>query len=442
MVRDAVAGRDSLDVVTIGDSNAGISYGGFGGGGGGWTRGILRALNNAGAPTYGSPLMPISSQGITTTTGVVKEDDTTTVSTIAGYFSNVTAAADITNLTSGATTGPSDLSLNVIPNTSFLPYGLTNFNYAWVPATKTVQTFSQLNGTYPGGADPNPTLPSWCTWNTTLRYHYVFARTATSGGSINPTIYSVIGGNYAALATKSVSTYSSAGTAVLSDYVQFTMPASGAVIFGWAYIGIATGPAGVIYDSVYKPVKGVSVSNLHYGSGQTINTISAVISGANNGGGYFLDNYFKALVDRQVAAGGSGRILVWINGGVNGDTSAQWTAGMSSIVSAIQSAWVRAGYSLGNLAFVTSVSHALDTDYGGNTESTLQGIRADARQWVRTCPNTTLVDLPTFYTAAQATANGYFMAAGNASPLGEAHLSQTGYYEFSKKIVNAFLTSH
>jgi hypothetical protein len=280
------------------------------------------------------------------------------------------------------------------------------------------------------------------TWNTALRYHVVFARTTTSGGSINPTVYSVISTVYTSIGTKSISTYSSAGTAILSDYVPFTMPASGGIVFGWAYIGIATGPAGVLYDSIYKVAKGVSVSNLHYGGGQTINTISSVISGANGGGRFFLDNYFKSIVDRQIAAGGSGRVVVWINGAVNGDTSAQWTAGMSNMIAALQSAWVRAGYSLGNLGFLVSVSHALDTDYGGTTEATMQDIRNDAQQWVRTAPNTTLVTLPTFYTAAQSTANGYFMAAGNANPLGEAHLSQSGYFEFSKKIVNALLTSH
>jgi hypothetical protein len=139
--KDAVNGADSLDVLTIGDSNAGYSYGGFGGGGGGWTRGMLRGLNNAGVPTYGSGMAPIMHTGVTTTTQVLKEDDGTTVTTILGYAKNTEAPTG--NLLRGGASGPAAITAIAVPATTLLPYGLTNFDFAWVAASTTYQTFAQ-----------------------------------------------------------------------------------------------------------------------------------------------------------------------------------------------------------------------------------------------------------------------------------------------------------
>jgi len=434
-VSDAISGADSLDIITIGDSNAGYSYGGFGGGGGGWTRGLLRGLNAAGAPTYGSPLMPIMSSTTTTTTGVVKEDDGTTITTLAGYFSNVIAPTG--TLLRGSVSGPAEVTRIAVPATTFIPYGVTQFNYGWVAASTTFQTFSQLNATYPGGAEPSPALPSWNQPGTNLIYRVTHARTSTSGGSINPTIYKVTSGTYTALATTSSSTYNASGTNIQNKDLAFTMPSTSpgsALVFGWSYIGIATGPAGVLFDSVYKAAKGVSVHNLHYGSGQTSTTIANVVYGSTGTDGTFLENYFTQIVSRQVAAGGSGRVAVWFNAGINGggDSGSTWTTNAGTIIAKMQQAWSNAGYAAQNLVFVCSVTHPLDTDYGGSTESNLAGSRTAANLWAKTYSNTTVVDLSQLYTAAQMTSAGYY----SGTTTNEAHLSQAGYYAFGQSIIN------
>ena len=444
-VRDAIAGQDSVDIVTIGDSNAGFSYNGYGGGGGGFTRGLLRALNNAGAGTYSTPLMPIMSQGSTNAIGVVMEDNGSTITTIAGIFSNVSAPADYggtINVVSGAASGPAAVTAQAIPATAFKPYGLTNFNYAWLPSS-TQNTFSQLNSTYPGGTSPpGPAVPSWMTPGTALKYRVTHTQ-SIGGVSIKPTVYKVVNTTYTSLATSEFSTLSGT-TKIVSNDVSFTMPSespAAAIVFGWAYINAATGAAGAIFDCLYKAAKGVAVNNLHYGSGETISTISSVVSGANAGGKTFLENYFKQIVARQQAAGGSGRVMVWINGGINGDTVSGWQTGMTSMIQAIQQAWANALQPPENLAFAVSASHPLDTDYGGTTEATLRSIRSAAKTWVRTMQNTVLVDLPSYYTAAQMTTNGYYAGPGSGVPNSEAHLSQSGYYEFGKKIINALKQS-
>ena len=434
-VSDAIAGADSVDIITIGDSNAGYSQGGFGGGGGGWTRGLLRGLNAAGAPTYGSPMMPIMTNSVTTTAGVVREDNGTTVTTIAGYFTNVTAPSG--DLKLGTLHGPTSLTNLAVPASTFIPYGISGFNYAWVAAGQSHQSFSQLNGTYPGGSAPSPALPTWNQPGTNLIYRVTYGRTSTSGGSINPTIYKVTSGTYTALATTSASTYNASGTDIQNKDLAFTMPSTSpasAIIFGWAYIGFAYGPAGALFDSVYKASKGVAVHNIHYGSGQTSTTIANVFFQASGTDREFLETYFKQIVARQIAAGGTGRVVVWYNAGINGggDTGSTWTTNAGTIIAKLQAAWTNAGFAASNLAFVCSVTHPLDTDYGGSTESNLAASRTSANLWAGTYSNTTVVDLSQLYTAAQMTASGYY--AGTTT--NEAHLSQAGYYAFGQSIIN------
>ena len=439
--KDAVNGADSLDVVTIGDSNSGYSYGGFGGGGG-WTRGMLRGLNNAGAPTYGSGMAPIMHTGVTTSTQIVKEDDGSTITTIAGYAKNTEAANG--NLLRGGASGPAAITAIAVPATTLRPYGLTNFDYGWVAASTTYQSFGQLNFTYPGGAAPSPALPAWCAVGTAVKYRMVYSRTATSGGTINPTVYKVTGGTYTSLATQAVTTYNAAGTDIQASDLSFTMPTTtpaSAIIVGWAYIGVTTGPAGALLDSIYKVAKGISVHNLHYGSGQTSTVIATAVNGCN-ASKTFLENYFKQIVDRQIAAGGTGRVIVQINCGVNDSgspASSTITNSFTAMINTLQTAWAAAGYTSKNLGFLCSVSHPLNTDYGdeGVREATLAAYRTASNAWANTLENVTVVDLSQIYTAAQMTSGGYYAGAASA----EAHLSQAGYYAFSNQITSKILAS-
>ena len=189
LIRDAIAGTDSLDVVTIGDSNAGFSYSGFGGAGGGWTRGWLRALNALGAPTYSTNLNPVMVlSSVNTAVNILKEDNGSTITTIAGWGGNVLApygtSPNNVRVGSGAGGGPTDVTNSVVPNTNFMPLGLTSWNYAFLPLGSSVQTFQQPVGTYPlgggTGASAPETLPAWCATGTAVRYRTIYATQNTS----------------------------------------------------------------------------------------------------------------------------------------------------------------------------------------------------------------------------------------------------------------------
>jgi hypothetical protein len=423
-LRDAVGGADSVDVITIGDSNTGYSNAGFGGGGGGWTRAWLRNMNAYGIQTYASPLMPLmANSGVTLTTQTVRDEDGT-ISTIAGYFSNVTAP--YTNVQRGSTAGPADVTNMAVPATTFLPHALTGFDYCYVASGVSVQTFSQLNGTYPGGAAPSPALPTWNQPGTALRYRVTHVQSSTSGGSLNLTAYRVTSGSYFALATTNASTYNAAGYVRTASDMPFTMPSTSpasAIIFGWNYIGFATGPAHVLYDCVYKVTKGCAVNQLHYGSGQSTATIAGVITGSTASSRTFLRTYFSEIVSRQVAAGGSGRVVIFINCGINSAVNGYTFVGhIDAMVSTLASEWAAAGLDPNKLAFVASVTHPLD-GYSSATEASMAEDRQWLNSWAPANRNVTALDLSQCLSGPQLTAAGYYTGTG----VGESHLTQAGY---------------
>ena len=439
-LRDAVSGGDSVDVITIGDSNTGYSQGGFGGGGGGWTRGWLRAMNDAGIQTYSSPQMPImAGSGVTASVQNVREDDGTTITTTAGYFGNVLAPYG--SVARGSASGPAAVTTMLVPGSTFLPYSLSNFDYAYIPSGSSAQTFGQLNGTYPGGSAPNPALPSWNSPGQNLKYRVVYVASSTAGGSINPTIYRVTGGSYVSLATKSQTTYNASGNILSETDLDFTMPTTSpasAIIFGWNYIGFGYGPCQIAFDSVYKVTRGCAVNQLHYGSGQSVATISSVISGATTGGSTFLRSYLTSIIRRQQSAGGSGKVIIWINYGINSPTTGPlFVSGTASAISTISSEWSAMGGNPNNIAFVCSATHPLDADYGGTTEASLAENRTYLNAYASGLRNVTAVDFSALINASQMTSSGYYSGAG----ANEAHLSQAGYYELSKRMVNALIAS-
>jgi hypothetical protein len=423
-LRDAAGGADSVDVITIGDSNTGYSYLGAGGGGGGWTRAWLRNMNAFGIQTYSSPLMPLmANSGVTLTTQTVRDEDGT-ISTIAGYFSNV--SAPYTNVQRGSTAGPADVTNMAVPATTFLPHALTGFDYCYVASGVSVQTFSQLNGTYPGGAAPSPALPTWNQPGTALRYRVTHVQSSTSGGSLNLTAYRVTSGSYFALATTNASTYNAAGYVRTASDMPFTMPSTSpasAIIFGWNYIGFATGPAHVLYDCVYKVTKGCAVNQLHYGSGQSSATISGVITGSTASNRTFLRTYFSEIVARQVAAGGSGRVIISINSGINSAVGGYTFVGyMDAMISTLTAEWSAAGFDSSKLAFVVSATHPLD-GYSSATEALLAEDRQWLNSWAPANRNVTALDLSQCLSGPQLTAAGYYTGTG----VGESHLTQAGY---------------
>jgi len=120
------------------------------------------------------------------------------------------------------------------------------------------------------------------------------------------------------------------------------------------------GPIGVLLNSVIrKNTKGYAINSFHAKSGGTTTNIADGILAAPRNA---LKIYLKEIYDRQISAGGTGRILVFINYGVNDypDTTLFGT-NTDRIVNKIVAAWQALGLDREKIAFLITQSHASDT---------------------------------------------------------------------------------
>lgn len=451
-VRDAISGANSLDVVVIGDSNTNYTANGAGngGGGGGWYRNFARALQNKGAAVYGSqwtPAMQSAVSGGSVNINATREDSGT-ITTPFGFYQNVqpTTTTLLSGINAGAVTTAYTNAL--APSSLLFPYGLSNsagtytatgWDYAYIAAATTSNTFGQIYTTSPGGGVPNPALPSWVAPGTAgVRHRTVYATNATSAGTIRPTIYNIdwTSGSavYTLNAQGSVTTLNASGVTVQAADVSFTMPptANYGLITGWNYVGNTSGPAAVLMESIYRQRIGISAHSLHTHPGGTSTQIATAINNSNTGR-TFLENYFTQVVNRQKAGTSAlGRVLVVVNFGLNGggDTGATWTANATTVVNKIQAAWASAGLPSDALGFLCTVSHPVLS--GGAIETNMIDARRAANAWAATQSNVVVADLSQIYSGAQLNTSGWYATAGYP---GEAHLKQAGYLAYSEEIV-------
>ena len=127
---------------------------------------------------------------------------------------------------------------------------------------------------------------------------------------------------------------------------------------------LVTGPFAAIWMSFIRTAKlGYSVTNYTTSAGQTTTQIADRIEGSDK----LLDCFLKELRERQIAAGGSGRVLVFVNSGVNGsETGSTWTTAADRLVSRIASRWVSTGGQQSQLAFVFTLTHPMSSTYSGS----------------------------------------------------------------------------
>lgn len=153
-----------------------------------------------------------------------------------------------------------------------------------------------------------------------------------------------------------------------------------------------TGPVAVGLHSLYRRSPGVSSQSMeHRGGATTSQFCGEVIAGAGGG----VRTFFRETHDRQVAAGGSGRVLVCLQGGVNlGDWwtgAADYTVLISKLrdaLDALRGAWKAEGLPPDDLAFLIMVSHPT-----APTDEPLAGLREAVRVAMVDVPDVTVVNL-------------------------------------------------
>lgn len=396
-LRDLINGVDSVDIITIGDSNA-LQPGSYG-----YHVGWHRALGMyAGATMYATPLFPGGNFLNGTTFGALFADQAPLVGCKLETSLNGAASG-------GALGGTmrqmvrytSDTAINACATA--LGFDSTNFNndgttmllkpnvWQWTPcalaageqwtSSSGVSNAVWVNKEHPiaYGTDG--------TGNQLLQYRVVYGTFATGSGAFKLSVF-----NQATFSLNQRSSYISTntGTAGYSatpatiDFTTATTAVGGdmGVYCSWdgANQGAGnapTGPFAALWMSVAaKNRKGYSVSNLTGHGGLGTGGLADRVEGCDK----VLDSFLKEIRDRQMMAGGSGRAIVWLNSGINGpDTSSTWIAGAERIRNRIAARWQTIGGSISNLAFVMSVTHP--TTSVATWDSARAAVASGANNW-------------------------------------------------------------
>lgn len=363
-IRDMMNGVDSVDILFVGDSNTDYSAHGY-------VTGMGNALQQSGARCYGTMVYPVYQSASQQDIG--HKCNMSPLRNADAFGSGGTA-------TVGASSGKTSL-INLFGRTSGTasPTGDAGLDFIYVSGTPSGNGYQQtIAGVYVDTDNPIGIKNE-------LRYRVL--RSQMPSGDTPGTFYLASQTASATITTSSAITTTGSYAWVASEH---TVPANPSATmsehhFAWK-VGAALGVynnVGFAAQSVYRAVKGWSVGCLHYRGGESMTTVASNISGW---GATKMGTYLKEVRDRQIAAGGTGRVIVWVQGGVNTATGlpGSWETDLATMKTAITSAWTGSGGSAENITFVANVSHQYinpDSSSSGSL-NVLSGQRATAKAMI------------------------------------------------------------
>lgn len=189
------------------------------------------------------------------------------------------------------------------------------------------------------------------------------------------------------------------------------------------------GQVGFLFESIAVPNRpSYAINCISYASGDTIQTISNSCSVAKNA----LKIYFREMYERQVVCGGPGRVVVFLNGGVN-DWSANNQISFKShldnafrFVENCKKAWTEEGLPPNMLSFMIMPSHQhLSTD-------ALAAFRKTLANSVQNSPDISAIDTVEMGVNHSYLSSNSFYYNGGADPV---HLTENGYRNVSALII-------
>ncbi len=413
-LRDCIAGTDSLDIVTIGDSNA-CSPAAYG-----YTQGLNRALGySCGVPLYASPLLscgphnpdtPNTAQwdtGLYTTGLALKVSPN-------GYASGGGLGTTLKKLVVGSSLSAELISLQNFLYTTTAGYEvdattplLKVANYQWMPVcVNTGDTwrsdFGQTNSIFFDQTSTLGKVVSSGLGSQPMAGRIIYGTFATGSGEFHLTARDTT----ASALLNSAEVLTNTGSVGYSTaQLNFTSPSDVTHSTSFAWDGAnqgpskdTIGPACFLWASVCKlATKGYSVSNLVGYGGSDTNMISDSLVNSTQGTRSFLGE----LKNRQIACGGSGRVLVWINAGINLESfPSTWVANMTLMVNHIRDQWSAVGGNGSSISFVISVSHPVTQSSAPGTAwfTERPAFAQAAWDWgTRIGGGVTVIDLATLY---------------------------------------------
>jgi hypothetical protein len=442
-IRDSVLETQSLDCLWIGDSNTGFN-------GWGWADAWQHGLCQNGAPMYGSMIwVPYNPQPNLGYRSNVFSSFSAATGVVAGTGGSSGASAALK-----ATFSVGSGSLTVQGTAGTVP------DFADVPSSRTASSETALwlymrniqTGTA-AGLEATFAEPMPIGLNEALIFR-AQVNLRNSGSQKFTTRWANVYNNQGlgALGNPTQSTTTVSGSAdswdtythtLAVDSTRFLYPSAtniqGQYGVKVALDGSGFGGGNALKEgtslglcSVYRAIKGTSSSIMEYRGSATLTQLATDINQAKTG---FCTTLLKEARERQIAAGGSGRVLICIQGGVNsGDWSpsnpAAAITAVESIKTDIKSAWANLGYPAADLLFLFMVSHPIDAG-----DASLTVLRTYAQNYYANSNDTLFVNLNDIAPFTTITTNNWYDSAGTA------HLDEAtrGYEAISSRIVSNIL---
>ena len=433
-LNDARSGTDSIDMVFIGDSNVGSNFDSSSGlEAQALTDNFVLAGICSGIRMYGGPVQPMGGNGVNPYNSLGYKHNTISFKTdtfsLNGFTSGIPNGPSLFANEYGIGTGllaQSGVTLaSQICGYAYLPSGLCGFASSSNASVWTIANNAGETGLNPASAFYTRIVIGATGANQTGGKFNLYGEGYLASRYLNTSIQ--ITGGFTAYEIDCTETGSTRNGQAYQMYYGLQTGSPGFA---------CTGPIAIAKASYFNKVKGMAASALAHMPGYSLGTIYTSLTQAGaSGGNNTVINYMKEYYNRQVSAGGSGRVCFVINGGVNVDSSASATVDYEkNIVSFLTSEWSRAGLPSNKITFLcTNTWESLPS----STWSTnLPGIANDMNSYARGTSNVTYVNmLKLGGTYAGLTAAGYYYDGA------AVHLTRAGYKYISQNIIDALLKS-
>ena len=436
-IKDLASGADSVDFVVVGDSNTGSAVAGMWG----YHNGLQQTLNDKGFTCYGTSVFPI----------ITEMGGTGLRSSFAGGWRCGATLYKPWNGTPGSGQGyepvrsGNDLQAQTdapLYYNQWSPVGYTDIT----AATPIYLRYGSSSPDPTGTGSLGPNIESWVflsanstkffnSYGMGIQEHHPLAQAGIPLfyrlkygkflNATNTTVSPVQDGGFCPIVFKTSGSVNGGGTEITTRKFVSSAAASAAEVgqvfvdettwttanytgyrAGWSYVGSGgqgtCGPAALHCQSMYAKRKGWAVTSLSYLGGYNSESIAGVLAGVKN---TCLKSLLKEIRERQISAGGSGRVVIVAQSGVNSypaspgpnyETATRWTNAYTSMWSTFKEVWTSLGYPLSDLAIVCWVSHpisAADGSSGSSDPSNLVAVRAAAAQMAINNPDMTVADI-------------------------------------------------
>jgi hypothetical protein len=429
LFKNCTSGADSLDVITIGDSNTGFVE--TSGWGYGYHTGMYKRFLTS-ASEYASPLYDamLGTAGDSGHIGNIFGTGLTPAWPADNAAGNASGPGPIRGLV--AANAASDADAIAVINylgmdTANLskPFGY-DFQGALVTAGTTFQTGANKDVIIVG------TTANIYLSGASMQYRVLHARTTTSGGQFKLGWWN--SGSGATFGSYKSTNHTSVDVPAAETF-NFNAPAA-AYRVGWDGLGQGTshravGPAPIIAHSlIRRSFKGFAFNNVMYDSGAP----TTRIADRSTQMGLLLNFKLRELRDRQIEAGGNGNVVVVVYTGINGSESAStYTSQASSIVVTWKNKWAAIGGDPKRIAFVFVPTHPITTSIN-NWLTDRAAIVAAANAFAAATSGVCVCDIAQFYTGAQILSNGWYSTTTT-----QAHLKEAGYDAIGTQFFNSIL---